>query len=320
MHLSDVWEGDALPARLVRTALWPASVLYGLGWQTYAALYRTGLKKAKAPHHPVVCIGNLVAGGTGKSPVTVLVAETLLVLGHDVVISASGYGSPASEAARLAPEGPLKAKEWGDEPAMIRQLLPGVPLIVGRRRVLAAEICHREFPNAVLLMDDGFQHLPLHKDVSILLDPPRRNHFCLPAGPYREPPRNRRRADAVLPGQFTFETEPLTFENGNPPKQIAVLTALASPQRLLRDLEAIGLQVTASKLLPDHDPLDAGNLFDGLPANLPIVVTLKDWVKLREREDVGSRAIWVARQRIRIEPEEEFRRWLAARLHERTED
>src|SRR5579885_1414322 len=200
MHWRDVWFSKQAGFRLIRIALTPLSWLYAAGWQGYLTIYRFGWKKAKAPHHPVVCIGNLKAGGTGKSPVTRYVADVLSSLQRQVVISCSGYGAPRSEAATLTPKGPLDAREWGDEAAMLRAFLPDTPLIVGRDRVEAAKICNKTHPDAVLLLDDGFQHLPLAKDLTILLDPPAENGHCLPAGPYREPRRNRSRADLVLPG------------------------------------------------------------------------------------------------------------------------
>ena len=213
MHASELWESDSIGPRLARLALSPLSLIYAIGWEAYLGVYRLGLKRAKEPHRPVVCVGNLVSGGSGKTPATLHVAQVLADLGHSVVLSASGYGSPGSEAATLIPEGPLDPSEWGDEPALYRELLPAVPIIVGRRRVLAAEICAREFPDAVLLMDDGFQHLPLRKHLSMILDSPEpENRMCLPAGPYREPRWNRRRADLVLPGQFRMEEQSIRID------------------------------------------------------------------------------------------------------------
>jgi tetraacyldisaccharide 4'-kinase len=325
MHLSERWSSNEPGDRIVRFLLAPFSELYALGWQAYLTMYRVGIKRAKRPHQPVFCVGNLVTGGTGKSPVTVYLAKLLREMGHQVVISASGYGSPSATAAQLAPDGPLSAKQWGDEPAMLRALLPGVPLIVGRRRVLAAVLCHQHFPNAVLLMDDGFQHLPLHKDLTFLIDPPRDNKFCLPAGPYREPHGNRRRADILLEGQFEIVTDPLSFELPDGSEldphcsSVSVLCALAEPSGFLRALDTAGVRIEGSpRLLPDHDPLDAGNLFDGLPSRLPIVVTMKDWVKLRERSDVDSRTFWIARHQVRVESEDALRRRIADKLNEFT--
>ncbi len=316
VHPNELWQSDRASARIARGALLPLSALYAFGWEAYLAVYRLGLKRAAEPHAPVVCVGNLVSGGSGKSPVTLHLAALLREMGREVVISASGYGGPRAEAATLAPEGPLSAREWGDEPAMIRWLLPEVPLVVGRRRVLAAELVHEHHPQAVMLMDDGFQHLPLKKHLSIVLDPERpKNPWCLPAGPYREGRWNRRRADLVLPGQFRVEAEPLHLirpdgASAERPVRMSALCALGQPEGFFRALGDAEPRVA----LPDHDPLDAGNLLGRLPADRPVVVTAKDWVKLRERPDVGEREFLIARHSVRIEPADEFRAWLETRL------
>jgi tetraacyldisaccharide 4'-kinase len=151
----------------------PLAGLYALGWMSYELMYKLGIKRPQQPHSPIVCIGNLRVGGSGKSPVVIHVAQVLQGQGREVVIGCNGYRSPRQEGASLAPAGPLDPREWGDEPAMIREALPDVPLVVGRKRVDAAALVAAHHPGAVLLMDDGFQHLPLRKDVSIVLDPER---------------------------------------------------------------------------------------------------------------------------------------------------
>jgi tetraacyldisaccharide 4'-kinase len=306
-----LWDSPSPSAKLLRSFLVPLSWLYAGGWQAYLATYRLGLKRAAEPHRPVLCVGNLQAGGSGKSPLVRHLVDVLREMGREVVVSCSGYGAPRAEAASIAPVGELDAAEWGDEPAMLRELIPDLPLVVGRRRVLAAELVHRHLPNAVMLMDDGFQHLPLKKTVSLVLDPASpTNHWCLPAGPYREPRSNRKRADLVIPGEFrVVEEEPWLDEPW--PAEFAVLCALGQPARFLA---ALPHSPIATKLLPDHDPLTAGNLFDGMDPALPVVVTAKDWVKLRARKDLGDRQILVAQHSVRVEPADAFRAWLAERL------
>lgn len=323
MHPGEIWNSERVSARLARLGLLPLSALYAVGWETYLTVYRLGLKRAAHPHRPILCIGNLVAGGSGKTPVTLHVADVLRELGYPVVIAASGYGGPHAEAAAVAPAGPLRAAEWGDEPALYRLLRPEIPLVVGRRRVLAAELVARHFPQAVMLMDDGFQHLPLRKDISVLLDDPRpKNRWCLPAGPYREGRWNRRRADLVLPGRFQIETEPLAFETPDGveatlPNAVSALCALGQPERFFDRLRSV-TQVGMARALPDHDPLTAGTLLSPFPADRPIVVTAKDWVKLRERPDVGERRFLIARHAVQIQPATEFRSWLKQILDERS--
>ncbi len=323
MHWSEVWEGKSPQSVFLRFLLTPASWLYSGGWRCYRALYDFGIKRAAEPHSPIVCIGGLAVGGSGKTPVALHVADVLQRLGRKVVISSSGYASPASEAAQVAPEGPLQASQWGDEAAMIRWLNPSIPLIVGRRRVLAAELCHRHFPGAVMLMDDGFQHLPLRKQVTMLLiDANGPNRRCLPAGPYREPYSYQDRADLVLPDQFKVAVEALRFIDAayNPiepvPRPANVLCALGQPQRFVAGLKAAGVSIGETMFLPDHDPLTGGNLFDGLATNAPIVVTAKDWVKLRGRSDIEGRIFWIADHRVHIEPAVEFQAWIEKKLNE----
>lgn len=307
MTWPEIWEDKSFHAGLLRTVLTPISWLYTFGWLCYLAIYSWGLKKPTKPHKRIICIGNLVAGGSGKTPVTIYVARVLGEQGHQVVISASGYGGPHSEAAELAPEGELDPKVWGDEPAMLREELPHVPLIVGRRRVLAAEICSRKFPEAVLLMDDGFQHLPLSKDIAILVEPEGSNKRCLPAGPYREPHSSLKRADLVLGFDSKFQVRhgpilPLGVTGGS------ILCAIGNPDGFVRSIREAGYEIKQVKILEDHDPLDAPNLFEGLTE--PIVVTAKDAVKLRERKE----HILVARRETTVEPAAEFTKWLEEKL------
>jgi tetraacyldisaccharide 4'-kinase len=334
VHPNEIWFGTSVKARVLRGILTPISWLYGAGWQAYLAFYRWGLKRAHEPHCPVVVIGNLVTGGSGKSPVTLRVASSIRELGHEVVIGCSGYGSPAAQDGTIAPAGELEARRWGDEPAMIRWLLPSIELVVGRARVRAAQLVHDRHPGAVLLMDDGFQHLPLRKHVSIVIeeaDPA--STRCLPAGPYREPRSNLGRADAILwsgesrgelpqlpqVAQFHLVRDPIRFVSvaGDAVEvhRATCLCAIGRPERFLAELRS-RLELVDPLVLGDHDPLTSGNLLERLPPALPVVVTAKDWVKLKERQDVGTRDFIIALQGVRIEPEAEFRTWLAQKLDE----
>lgn len=302
-------------------ALLPFSLLYGVGWRAYELWYRLGLKKPVHPHTPIVCIGNLQAGGMGKTPLTIAVARLLQAQGRHVVISASGYGAPHSVAAALAPDGPLRASEWGDEPALFREMLPDVPLIVGRRRVLAAEICARKFPDAVMLMDDGLQHKPLHRDVEILVDPDQvPNPFVLPAGPYREPRSNRNRFSLVLPRDYAVTQHvELRDPHGNPRiltpgSPVQILLAIARPWRVEYTLEQMGLKVTGGRILEDHAQMNQRGLLESFDRSRPIIMTLKDWVKFREREGAELWNILILRHELAFEDSEGFSRRLGQML------
>ena len=318
-----MWESRNLSARLVRLVLAPASLLYAAGWTAYEAVYRLGFKQPQEPHRPVVCIGSLRAGGSGKTPFALYVCRLLAEAGRQVVLSASGYRSPRSNGAAWAPDGPLVASEWGDEAAMARWLYPNLPLIVGRDRVEAAWVCHAHSPDAVLVLDDGYQHLPLKKHLSIVLDPRTSNGLCLPAGPFRQP-RTRLSTSDLLPDKYEVRKgQPsLIGPDGNdvvpPPAQVDVLCALGEPERFVGGLREAGFEVLGQRFLPDHDPLAAGNLFEGQVADRPLVVTCKDWVKLRERTDLAGRLILIAKQDVRVEQEDAFREWLLTRLNDLT--
>ncbi len=299
----------------------PLSALYASGWIIYQLMYWLGIKKAQRPHAPVVCVGNLIVGGTGKTPVTIHVAKVLEQLGRQVVVSVSGYRSPRQDNAHRAPDGELDPQEWGDEASLVRSKLPGVPLIVGRDRLRAAQICRDLFPDAVFLMDDGFQHLPLHKDVTILLDPPDlENRWCLPSGPYREPRSTGcQRATTVVPGEFRMSPPMVSIKkpNGEPAEvetHVNALCAVARPERFIDTIEHHGYRVAHEKLLTDHDDLMGKKLFAGFDATLPVVVTEKDWVKLKQRTDLGIWTILVASYEVQLEPADKFREWLKEKL------
>lgn len=322
MHWSEVWHGDSSRAKLARTALTPLSWLYAAAWNAYEATYRVGLKRAREPHHRIACVGNLQVGGTGKTPFALYVAGELSALGREVVLSSNGYGSARSQGAHLAHGGELDPAGWGDEPAMIRWLKPELPQIVGRDRVKAAELCHAHYPAAVLLMDDGLQHLPLKKHITIVLDPKVRNRRCLPAGPYREPSHHASRFDLCIPGKFSIESRLISLRDVSNEAIVydfvglcaSALCALARPDVFIDSLRRAGIQLETVVTMPDHDDLSQGNLFDRFDLGLPVIVTAKDWIKLRARPDIGRARILVAIHEVSAEPQAEFRKWLQERL------
>lgn len=290
----------------------PLAGLYALGWEAYQLIYRLGIKRPAKPHKRIVCVGNSRVGGTGKSPFTLWLCGQLRTRGFTVVLGMSGYGSPRAENAQLAPEGPLDPAEWGDEVALARMRLPDVPIIVGRARVMAAEICAREFPEAILLMDDGFQHMPLAKDVTLVLDPENPpNRFCFPIGPYREPRWNRTRASLILPsGPYRIVKEPRC--EGDPARATHLLCALAQPELFVQAYDPNRSKIAIVR--PDHDPLTAPDLLASVPKGATIITTAKDWVKLTRRPDADQYQWVVCDYECRIEPVEEFMQWLIAKL------
>lgn len=327
MTAEEIWYGDSATSAIMRGVLTPASWLYAGGWQGYLALYRTGIKHSKEAHPRVICVGNLTVGGMGKTPVTIYLAKLLTEFGYRVTLGCSGYGSPSAESARLAPQGPLDPFVFGDEPALIRDALPDLPMVIGRRRPLAAQIAYENDPDGILLMDDGFQHLPLKVQLAILVDERSpKNARCLPAGPYREPRSNAKRAAMMLPNErFSIDySEPELVGLPAKPAKAHLLCGIGRHQSFVQTVESMGIDVASLTALGDHNSLQDASLFKQIDPGYPVLVTTKDWVKLRQRADVlegrvnvgGSETVTIGRvvRNATIQPEDEFKEWFRNRM------
>ena len=180
----------------------PLAALYGLGVRARNALYDAGWLAVHVSDLPVISIGNLVVGGTGKTPATIWLAGELVAAGRHPAILTRGYGRRARGAILLAPGRPARSPRLaGDEPLEMWSAHPDVPVLVAADRVLGARLVRRACRPDLLLLDDGFQHRRLARDVDlVLLDAraPFGNGRLLPAGPLREPAAGLSRADAVL--------------------------------------------------------------------------------------------------------------------------
>ena len=176
--------------------------LYALGWRAYAGVYALGLKRRAQMPIPVIGIGSLWAGGVGKTPVTIAVARLLQESGVRVAVLTHGYGgSRYRTGALIDPLQHPDPTEVGDEAAELRLALPNVPIAVGKQRVQMAHAAIARWSPDALVLDDGFQHLPLARALDLVLLPaesPLGNGYCLPAGPLRETPEGVRRAGGVV--------------------------------------------------------------------------------------------------------------------------
>jgi tetraacyldisaccharide 4'-kinase len=176
--------------------------LYTLGWRAYAGVYRLGLKRRAQMPVPVIGVGSLWAGGVGKTPVTIAVARLLQESGARVAVLTHGYGGSCYRTGALVD--PMQYPDpvaVGDEAAELRLALPEVPLAVGKWRVRMAQAARERWSPDALVLDDGFQHLPLARTLDLVLLPaesPLGNGYCLPAGPLREPPGGVERASGVV--------------------------------------------------------------------------------------------------------------------------
>ncbi len=192
-RLQDEWSERSLLQLLLR----PVSWIWGLAWLGGRLLRRLGLRRPVHLPVPVIVVGNISVGGSGKTPCVIALVEALQARGlHPGVVSRGHGGRGRVEAVGI---GSL-ASEVGDEPLLIARRT-GAPVWVGPKRVEAARmLCHRHPEVDVLVSDDGLQHWPLPRVVEIAVVDARRglgNGLLLPAGPLREPPSRLREVDQV---------------------------------------------------------------------------------------------------------------------------
>jgi|YNPMSStandDraft_1061717.scaffolds.fasta_scaffold26329_2 tetraacyldisaccharide 4'-kinase len=193
--------------------------LYTLGWRAYTGIYRLGLKRRVRMPVPVIGVGSLWAGGVGKTPVTIAVARLLQEAGVRVAVLTHGYGGSRYRTGALVdPAQHPDPAAVGDEAAELRLALPDVPIAVGKWRVQMAQAAIARWSPDALVLDDGFQHLPLARALDLVLLPaesPLGNGYCLPAGPLREPPDGLKRASGVVWMYFgSPHPQPLSPEVG----------------------------------------------------------------------------------------------------------
>jgi tetraacyldisaccharide 4'-kinase len=304
--------------------LWPASLAFGIGVALRLLLYRFGVCKSAHPGIPVIVVGNLTVGGSGKTPLVIWIAEFLKSQGRSPAIIARGYGAKLREprAATIASE----AAEVGDEPVVLARR-SGCPVWVGPNRVDVAVALRAQHPEVdVLVLDDGLQHYRMRRDIEIAVVDARGfgNGFLLPAGPLREPRLRLRTVDAVvahgarvagyamkLEGEELHrmsdarERRPLKSFAG---QKVHAAAGIGDPNRFFLHLASAGLKVIPHPF-PDHHPFSVRELeFDD---GLPVILTEKDAVKLRSR---ARPEWWVLPVSARLDTR--FGAWLLGKLDE----
>ena len=237
------------------------SSIFGAGVRARNALYDRGTIRARNLQGPVVSVGNLSVGGSGKTPFVLLLGELLTARGVKFDILSRGYGRRTRGVTLVDPEGP--PREFGDEPLLLARRL-GVPVIVGEDRYEAGRLTERNFGPQLHLLDDGFQHRALARDFDIVLVTPEdARDRLLPAGRLREPLTSLSRADAVV---LTSGASPESFPlNGKMvwrvrrgispakvPGRTVAFCGIARPQNFLLQLRAAGIEPVAQALYRDH--------------------------------------------------------------------
>ena len=197
---------------MTRTVLRPISWLYQGAIQLRNRCYDTGLFYAERVKVPVVSVGNLSVGGTGKTPLVEHIARHLLEQDERVAVLSRGYKRESTGQVVVSRgDGPqVPPADAGDEPYMLATLLPELLVVVNRDRVAAARYAVSELGATVILLDDGFQHRKIHRDINIVLIPEQDIHNrerVLPEGRLREPWRALQRASHVVITGTAFPTE-----------------------------------------------------------------------------------------------------------------
>lgn len=268
----------------------PLSAAFGWGVAVRHAAYRHGWFKTHRLARPVVSVGNLTVGGTGKTPLVEYIAKLLVRHGRKPAILTRGYGRGSKDAMILLPPGADRrpdARELGDEPALLARAIPEVPLVICADRVRGGRAAENHFQVDAHILDDGFQHLALARDLDVLVldaTQPLSDRNLLPAGRQREPLSAIQRAQIVALTR-TESADPAPLEellrqvhpaarayrsqmkllgwanalNGeNVPmeslhgRKVAAFCALGNPQAFFTGLRRWGFELAAQDAFPDH--------------------------------------------------------------------
>lgn len=291
--IARIWSGES-PLWLL---LLPLSWLYGLVSGAIRFAYRIGLKKAWRAPVPLVVVGNLTAGGNGKTPVVIWLVEQLQQHGVRVGVVSRGYGGKADRyPLLLTPE--TSTAQAGDEPVLIYQRT-GAPVAVSPDRCEAVNALLSQHPLQLIVTDDGLQHYRLVRDKEIVVvDGVRRfgNGWWLPAGPMRERASRLKSVDAVIAnggtpqaGEIAMRLRPglavnlLTGERRavNELGQIVAMAGIGHPPRFFATLAECGATLKRSVALADHQVLAQKDVDALLQPGETLVMTEKDAVKCR---------------------------------------
>lgn len=300
--ITDSWQ----KANFLTVILWPLSLIYRVVFKFNKALYDVGLKSIYTAPVPVIIVGNLTVGGTGKTPMVIYLIEQLRLQGYSPGVISRGYHANALEGVvSVTSDTPITKS--GDEAAVIVKRTQ-VPMVVSANRRAACEILLKEFSVDLIISDDGLQHHALARDVEICLrdeTTTRSNHCLLPAGPYREPQTRLSTVDLLVTHRkasseandsseetdkhFTMylsASEPLSLNRTTSENSVSTkfdtgklthaVAGIANPQRFFDTCKSLGYTIE-EHAFADHHPFTEGDLNFGEAAQ--VLMTEKDAVK-----------------------------------------
>ncbi len=242
------------------------------------ALYRAGILKARRLPRPVISVGNISAGGAGKTPAVIAIGRFLIERGHRVVVLTRGYARSGGGGAVEA----LDPETYGDEPVLIKKQLKKADVIVGTNRF---DNGMRYQDADIFILDDGFQHLQLHRDLDIVIDAPARF--------FREGRSALEDADIVIPRRLRLNVPEVVRG-----KRLFAFAGLADNEQFFSSLRDEGLAIAGTQSFPDHyrytpeDLVEIDRSARDAAADF-LVTTEKDAVKIARRDIIAIPAEFV---------------------------
>ena len=328
--------------------LYLISLLYRFLLRFRHVLYKNGDLKSYTLPSRVISVGNITLGGTGKTPTVIYLAQLLKEQGMKTAVLSRGYKGKSSEKVAVVSDGKqilLNVLDAGDEPFLLSKALPGVPVIIGRDRVLTGRYVTEHFSSEIVILDDGFQHLKLKRDVDILLIDLGYgfgNGHLLPRGILREPLIHMNRANIFLLTKRTGSKDDKAVEKKitsiKPDakifyahyeirclktlqekkeidldylkgKKVLALSAIANPHYFSYLLKQLDISVVSEWALPDHHYYtykDARKLSEHLKSVDFIITTAKDSTKMDENV-FGKLPILILEIMLKIHDEQGFK-------------